>query len=679
MPSRAFALLITLIVAFGRPVDGATESKPAERSGIVTLDTPRSFPTVESKKAWEARAQEIRQQVLISSGLWPMPEKQPLEAHIFGRIERDGYSVEKVYFQTYPGFYLGGNLYRPLGRGKGPFPAILNPHGHWSDGRLADTKDGSIAARCITFARQGWIAFSYDMVGFNDTFFLDQPKVGPDKFYTRHRDFATNEVNQLWNINLLGLQTWDSVRALDFLESLPGVDHHRLVCTGESGGGTQTYLLGAVDRRLTAQVPVVMVSHTMQGGCGCENAPGLRVKYSNMEIAAVAVPRPQMLVAATGDWTRATLTVEGPAIHHIYDLFGAGDSFHYVRFDYNHNYNRTSREAVYAWLGHRYLPRLDADALMEQSYQKEPDAALRVFPNGKLPATAVTRDQLIEFLKNSRRQQLQALAPTGRSTLRKFKTAMFPAWSHTLQLNWPIPVPNANCTELQNSTGLARARLTVESNGHSFEAIYNSPENIISKRTPQIVVLASMNRPGANSTNPSDRAAKWLQRGFATLELDCSSEHAAGDPFSNFFTTYNRTTLQRRVDDLVALCAAARAADPRISARFRVLLCGEGAAGLYALLAAPAADAVIADCNGIDLEDESLLLEEDYFCPGLLAMGGFGTPAILAAPHPLLLHHVSPKFETRTIETAYGHSSIFRYEREKLSDEAIAQWALTAR
>src|SRR5205085_3306146 len=134
--------------------------------------------------------------------------------------------------------------------------------------------------------------------------------------------------------SLMGLQTWNSLCALDFLESLPDADPKRLACTGESGGGTQTFMLGAIDDRLSAQAPVVMVSHTMQGGCSCENAPGLRVEYSNLEISAAAAPRPQMLVAATGDWTKATLTVEGPAIEHIYQLFNARDRLRYVRFDF---------------------------------------------------------------------------------------------------------------------------------------------------------------------------------------------------------------------------------------------------------------------------------------------------------------------------------------------------------
>src|SRR5712671_5276580 len=189
---------------------------------VKDLNTPRDFPSIASREQWQKRAKDIREHVLVSCGLWPMPEKTPLKTHIFGKVDREGYSVEKVYFETLPGFYLAGNLYRPRGQGRGPFPAILNPHGHWKEGRLADTADGSIAARCISFARQGMIAFSYDMVGFNDTHFADSPTNKP--YYDGHRQFGTNRSDQLWNIGAMGLQTWNSIRALDFLESLPGVD-----------------------------------------------------------------------------------------------------------------------------------------------------------------------------------------------------------------------------------------------------------------------------------------------------------------------------------------------------------------------------------------------------------------------------------------------------------------------
>src|SRR6185436_906078 len=263
----------------------------------------------------------------------------------------------------------------------------------------------------------------------------DYGEVPADKFYLRHRRFATNAVCQLWNISQMGLQTWDSIRALDFLESLPDVDRKRLAITGESGGGTQTFMLGAVEERLAAQAPIVMVSHTMQGGCSCENAPGLRVEYSNMEIAAAAAPRPQILVAATGDWTRATLTVEGPAIAHIYELLKAPEKLKYVRFDYNHNYNQTSREAVYDWF-QKWLLHAKAESApyQEPPYQKEPDAELRVWPDGKLPADALTEKQFTDSLIQRRQKQLEALMPRNKGSLENWKKLMLPAWRHTFQL-----------------------------------------------------------------------------------------------------------------------------------------------------------------------------------------------------------------------------------------------------
>ena len=317
-----------LLALHGPAAEPAFPEKDQRAARVQTLNTPRTFPEIQSKAEWQQRAQAIREQVLVSCGLWPLPEKTPLHAKVFGRVERDGYSVEKVYFQSYPGFYVGGNLYRPLGQGKGPFPGVLNPHGHWNAGRLADEKSGSIPARCINFARQGMVAFSWDMVGYNDTQFAHADGAPG---YKTHRHFANDLTNQLWGISQMGLQTWNSIRALDFLESLPDVDAKRMACTGESGGGTQTFMLGAIEDRLAVQAPIVMVSHSMQGGCSCENVAGLRVNYSNMEIAAAAVPRPQIIVGATGDWTRTTMELEGPALAKIYSLYGEADQLRYVR------------------------------------------------------------------------------------------------------------------------------------------------------------------------------------------------------------------------------------------------------------------------------------------------------------------------------------------------------------
>jgi hypothetical protein len=220
-------------------------------------------------------------------------------------------------------------------------------------------------------------------------------------------------------------------------------------------------MLGAIDDRLAAQAPVVMVSHTMQGGCSCENAPGLRVEYSNMEIAAAATPRPQILVAATGDWTKDTLTVEGPSIERVYKLFDASDRFRYVRFDFGHNYNQTSREAVYQWFAKWLLQYPAAGPVKEQPFSKEPDADLRVFPDAKLPRNALTKEQFTVSLKARHQKQWEDLVPHNQSGFEKFKHVMLPAWRHTLQTQWSKSMTRIQADEFKTVGSLVTATLRI--------------------------------------------------------------------------------------------------------------------------------------------------------------------------------------------------------------------------
>ena len=643
----------------------------------VDLDTPRTFPQIASAREWQDRAKEIRQQVLVSCGLWPLPEKARLEPHIFGRVQKDGYSIEKVYFETWPGLYLAGNLYRPLRRGAGPFPAILNPHGHWANGRMADTKDGSIAGRCINFARQGMIAFSYDMIGYNDTHFADAPS--NESFSDLHHEIATNRADLLWNISLMGLQTWDSIRALDFLESLPDADPKRLACTGESGGGTQTFILGAIEDRLAAQAPVVMVSHIMQGGCLCENAPGLRVEYSNMELAAAPAPRPQILVAATGDWTKDTLTVEGPSIAHIYELLKQPGQFHYVRFNFDHNYNQTSREAVYEWFGRWLLRAPDPSGIKEQPFQKEPDADLRVFEGNQLPEGAKTLTEFLQAMRELHRRELRSLAPTDSQSLKRFQAVMLPAWRHTLQVDWPNLRPQVQADKSIACGDFTGVPLKISRPGqdNSISCTYWAPPGLLKAGSPQLVVMVTSSQSSGAQTAPPDAALPFLKSNLGVLTVDSFSSGPTPDPFRNFFCTYNRTEIQEHVRDLLTICAAANAVEPREAVSFRVTLCGAGRAGLWALLAAPAAQKVIADCDSLDASDESALLAPDLFCPGILALGGFEGVAALASPHPMLLHNTRGKFPTDSLRSVYAASGIggkIRVSSERLGSAELAQW-----
>ena len=319
--------------------------------------------------------------------------KTPLNARITGKLDRGDYTIEKVVLETFPGFTLSGNLYRPA-KATGKIPGILCPHGHWSDGRV----NPEVQPRCVRWAKLGCAVFMYDMVGYNDS------KPFPHKFL--------NDRLRHWGLSLPTLQTWNSIRALDWLTSLPDVDSSRIGCTGESGGGTQTFLLTALDERITVSAPVVMVSDYFQGGCVCENAAGLRHGTDNIEFAALTAPRPLILVGATGDWTKRTVDRVLPAIRGVYTLVGSADRVSAQIFDFPHNYNQTSRNAVYAAMSH-WLFRSDDPAKTKEGEQKleKPEDLWTFNKSNPAPSDRKTPEQLEAYLIAALDQMLVELAP----------------------------------------------------------------------------------------------------------------------------------------------------------------------------------------------------------------------------------------------------------------------------
>jgi acetyl xylan esterase AXE1 len=349
-----------------------------------------------SLETWGRRAAYLREHVLWSAGLLPLPEKTPLHAQVFDEQKRADYSVSKVYFESLPGFFVTGNLYQPSGAG--PFPAVLSPHGHWAYGRLESSAVTSEPGRAISLARQGFVVFSYDMIGYDDSRQLE------------HRSFDSRRA-RLWGLHVAGLQLWNGIRALDFLESLAQVDRNRIGMTGASGGGTQTFLLAAVDERVKVAAPVNMISLHMQGGCLCENPPGLRLDTDNLELAATIAPRPLLMVSATGDWTRNTLQLEYPAMQRYYALLGAPEGVHALQFPAPHNYNQESREAVYAWMA-RWLKDAPPDVSVEEKpFTLEPLQKLLVFHGRALPEHAVTPERLTEQWIAAAMRQLETADP----------------------------------------------------------------------------------------------------------------------------------------------------------------------------------------------------------------------------------------------------------------------------
>ncbi|MDQ2732607.1 MAG: hypothetical protein M3Y56_13190 [Armatimonadota bacterium] len=713
------------------PYEEINESETARDGGLPAVDqraerpprdvdTPRNFPVVDTLDAWEACRACIRQQILVSCGLYPPPAKAPLAPTYTSLLQRDGYSIENVYFQTFPGFYLAGNLYRPQpssrflnGTAAAPYPGVLVAHGHFPDGRFKNGREGSIPARAITFARQGYVAFTYDMVGFNDTRQIN------------HK-FANDRQHWLWGLSLMGLQTLNSLCALDFLSSLPDVDRERLAMTGESGGGTQTMILGAIDDRLAAVGPCVMVSHSYQGGCLCENAPGLRIDYSNMEIAAAAAPKFQVMVGATGDWTKTMLEVEGPAVKQIYDLYRVPDRLDYSLFPYDHNINQESREAVYASFGRHLLGEPDRARLKEYPYEMEPVEALQVFPPGApLPADAPDAEAFTARWIVGAQQALESRKPVDQASLESFREVFYPAWRHTLGVEIPITGgrksasfepefiapriggwgPAMNSGSFTPSCTSAGEIVAVEGSPETVDGVETQPVNM-GRRGRGDNIPGRLFRPAntspdkavilvhpqgitpflnAETGGPGPLVSQLLNGGRRVLVLEpfLTNKGAAAAtgrddaPFGNYFTTYNRTLLQERVQDVITAVAFLRSAGDQ-----EVMLAGFGAAGLWTLLAAPAADGVAADCNSLDLRNDEVLCSDEWFVPGLRRMGDFRTAAILAAPHPLLLHNTGSHFNAAPwiadVYHSLGVGDALRVEEEKLGEDGVGEWLVSA-
>ncbi len=441
---------------------------------LKTLDGYFPFTVPASADAWAERCEQTRRQILIAAGLWPLPgdlgsaPRPTPRATIHGRVERPareglpGYTVERVILESYPGHFVTGSLFRPLPTAAKAGaetadkpvrrPGVLCPHGHLADGRFSDCGGEAVRrqiaagaerfevggrhteqARCVQLARMGCVVLNYDMLGYADSQQISFELA--HKFAKQRPEFdgfASGDGPRGWGFfsaqaelraqSIFGLQTRNSLAALDWLCSLADVDPARIAMTGASGGGTQTMILSAIDPRVAVSFPAVMVSTAMQGGCTCENASLLRVHTGNIEFAALVAPRPLGMTAAN-DWTKEIATRGLPELEQLYTLLGAKDRvMAQALVQFPHNYNYVSREVMYQFFN-RHLQLGFESPVLEEDYEPLTKAELTVWDDAHRPPPSGPDHErsLLATITREADAQLEAITPRDAKSLAEFR------------------------------------------------------------------------------------------------------------------------------------------------------------------------------------------------------------------------------------------------------------------
>ncbi len=539
-------LLFLIPALFAKDV---RDSSPKNLNGFFPFNPPSTLEN------WEKRKKKLVLRMQVATGLYPMPPKTPLNAVIHGKINRPGFTVEKVYFESVPGFYVTGLLFRPENPNQEKLPAVLNPHGH--GGRFQDYGEKGVLnqivigaerfresgrmpkmARCATLARMGCVAFLYDMIGYADNQQLSYQLA--HRFATRRPEFEKTENWGLYSaqaemrlLSIFGLQTWNSIRALDFLESLPDVDPQRIAVTGGSGGGTQTILLGALDDRPIASFPNGMVSSSMQGGCTCENASLLRIGTGNVEMTALFAPKPQGMTAAD-DWTREML-VKGkgfPELQALYSLYGVSQNVICPDLThFNHNYNYVSRAIMYSWFN-KHLKLGLPEPVVEEDYKllsKEEHAVW----NDRHPKPAGG--------DNYERDLMKQLAARDRQLMKKMSES---GNSKKMLMAWQTIVGRSFDDSKQHNYQATKEMLINKTMGEEIK--WNLPSNLSSSEKRIIHLGEFAEGKGSGAIRP----VLFRQNRKGPTEKVANPREFAG-----YTHGYNHSRFARQVHDLLSVIA----------------------------------------------------------------------------------------------------------------------------
>jgi cephalosporin-C deacetylase-like acetyl esterase len=340
-------LLAGLLPSWDQAGLGAdTASRESERAQAAkmlleyyhAMCTPKPL-VVRQGEQYQSRRRELRRKLLECTGLWPLPERLPLDVHLSAPLDHPWCTVRRVSYRLWPGVYSSGLLFAPRQLPQRPAPAVLCPHGHWADGNAHP----EVQWRCLNLARLGFVTFSSTQNHYEDLY------VG---------------------VSHQTLMIWNNMRALDYLESLPEVDKSRIGVAGASGGGLQTQMLVALDDRVKAATIVGLtcdfreIMFPAACHCVCNHFPNVMRFTDHPEISTLGLPAAVQYLTMN-DWTKTFEQTNFPTIRSLYTAHGLADHVACKYFNTPHNYDKSKREETYRWLDRWLVGKHPADDLLE--------------------------------------------------------------------------------------------------------------------------------------------------------------------------------------------------------------------------------------------------------------------------------------------------------------------------
>jgi dienelactone hydrolase len=336
---------------------------------------------------WEKRKQDLKPCLLEALQLKNLPPAPNVKPIITPLRKFDGYTVQNIAIEILPGLWINGSLFKPS-KYKGKIPVILNPDGHWEKQRYRP----DCQYRCAALAKMGAMAFSYDLFAWGESLLQFKSE-------DHRRSLA------------MTIQALGAIRILDYLLSLKDADTNRVAITGGSGGGSHAVLMTALDDRIKVSAPVVSLSSYFYGGCPCESGMDIHScgnRTDNVELAAMAAPRPQLIVSDGSDWTDKMPEHDFPYLQKMYSWYGKKENVENVHLPTEkHDFGINKRTAVYEFmakhLGLNLKPIQDADGKIDESkITIEPEQALYVFGDRgeRLPTYAIKGFENLEKIWN---------------------------------------------------------------------------------------------------------------------------------------------------------------------------------------------------------------------------------------------------------------------------------------